>query len=97
VKICWINEVSNWGYCWRDASGPIVEEITDDEADRPVSPESDQLVDTVDTTPGEHRLPRDVEVPLNSHRQGPVLPSDPAFGESLNTLNANPDMIRYAY
>ncbi len=74
-----------------------MEEITDDEADRPVSPESDQLLDTVDTTLGEHWLPRDVEVPLNSHRQGPVLPSDPAFGESLNTLNANPDMIRYDY
>lgn len=74
--------------------GPIVEEITDDEADRPISRESDQLVDTVDATPGEHRLPRDMEVPLNSHRQGPVLPSDPAFGESLNALNTNPDMIR---
>ena len=79
-------------------AGPLIEEVSDDEAERLTS-RSKRLVGAdsnvaeaiIDEQPGL----RKVDPVTTSMRPGPVLPSNPAFGDSLSALKQNPDMIRY--
>lgn len=79
-------------------AGPLIEEVSEDEAEkltsrskRPLDADSNVAEAIIDEQPGL----MNVDPATTSMRPRPVLPSNPAFGDSLSALKQNPDMIRY--
>lgn len=75
--------------------GPIIEEVSDEEADRLMSGSSRSPVDpTFARDVGEQPGTANGEASTTSSQSGPGLRSNAGFGDGLNALKQNPDMMR---
>ena len=76
-------------------AGPIIEEVSDEEADRLMSGSSRSPADpTFARDVGQQPGTANGEASTTSTQTGPVLPNNAAFGDGLNALKQNPDMMR---
>lgn len=76
-------------------SGPIIEEVSDEEAERLISGQKSKSLETTsDPVQGEQSSMKNAEASTTSSGSVPVLPNTAAFGDTLNALKQNPEMIR---
>ena len=80
-------------YCF--SAGPIIEEVSDEEAERLISGQKSKSLETTsDPVQGEQSSMKNAEASTTSSGSVPVLPNTAAFGDTLNALKQNPEMIR---
>jgi hypothetical protein len=75
--------------------GPIIEEVTDEEAERLTSGPNKIPVETASgRVENEQSSIANGEASSTSSQSVPVLPNTAAFGDTLNALKQNPEMLR---
>jgi len=77
------------------SAGPIIEEVTDEEADLLMSgPQKIPLETTSGRVEDEQSSMANGEASSTSSQSVPVLPNTAAFGDTLSALKQNPEMLR---
>ena len=86
-------DLTSRNYCFR--AGPIIEEVSDEEADRLISGQKSRSLEaTSDPVEYEQSGMKNIEASTTRSQSVPVLPNTAAFGDTLNALKQNPEMLR---
>lgn len=74
--------------------GPIIEEVHDEEAEKSMSGNDTQPLESTDDRAKEHSNMPNCEASTATSNSVPVMPNTAAFGDTLSALKQNPEMLR---